>query len=122
MIQDDPIAMKSIRELRFMAEVFGRQLGRLGELQNLWKNPPKHLEALMNRHKHDLADLMATLLTRQKEWQLLEAHCLDTIDTTISELKHVSGPKSKFWEVCAGRWHLWGSLMRAVRTNRTELE
>jgi hypothetical protein len=122
MIQDDPIAMKSIRELRFMATIFARQYGRLRELQDLWRNPPKHLEALMDRHKHDLASLMTTLLMGQKEWQLLEAHCLDTIDTTLSELKHVSGSKSKFWEVCAWRWDLWGSLMMAVPKNRPESE
>ena len=115
-IQDDPIAVKDIRDLRFMAEIFRRQ-DRCAELFSLWDNPPTSLKKLMKTHRDDLISLKTRLLKQQNDWLLLENHCYDSIEEVISQLNLVQDSKS-LWELCAWRWDLWSALLQATEAIR----
>ncbi|CAO2648943.1 Nn.00g098920.m01.CDS01 [Neocucurbitaria sp. VM-36] len=113
---DDPIVVKDIRDLRFMAEIFRRQ-DRCAELFSLWDDPPSSLKKLMRTHRDDLISLKTRLLRQQNDWLLLENHCYDSIEEVISQLNLVQDSKS-LWELCAWRWDLWNGLLQATRAIR----
>ncbi|KAH8731426.1 hypothetical protein GQ44DRAFT_735904 [Phaeosphaeriaceae sp. PMI808] len=114
---DDLIAVKNIRDLRFMADIFNRQ-NRCHELIDLWENPPESVKDILHRHRQDLSSLITRLLRERKDWFRLERHCLNTIDETLSNLSVVTHSKSRFWELCAWRWDLWTALLDAVHAIR----
>ncbi|KAJ4370649.1 hypothetical protein N0V83_005170 [Neocucurbitaria cava] len=113
---DDPIAVKDIRDLRFMAEIFRRQ-GQHAELFSLWDNPPISLKKLLRTHRDDLMSLKTRILREQEDWPLLEAHCYASIEEVISLLNLAQDSKS-LWELCAWRWDLWNGLMEATAAIR----
>ncbi|KAH4609099.1 hypothetical protein HBH82_069530 [Parastagonospora nodorum] len=113
---EDAIAVNTIRELRFMGETLGGQ-GFLKELQEAWSNPSPAQKVLFDRHRSDITALMTKLLQEHKEWKQLEKHCVEAIDEIRLNL-HAS--KSKFWELCAWRWDLWGAMVNAVYATRSE--
>ncbi|KAF2854675.1 hypothetical protein T440DRAFT_551750 [Plenodomus tracheiphilus IPT5] len=111
---DDPIAIKDIRDLRFMAEIYARQ-GHCSELIELWKAPPQSLVGIMRTYHDELMDLIARLLKRGNYWELLEAHCLEVIGEVSARLKD-TGDTKEFQDFCASRGHIWSSLLKATRT------
>jgi len=119
--QDDPIALKDIRDLRFMARIYIRQQ-RCEELCRLWDAPPKSLEGLFRRHHDDLVDIRIRGLREAGPWQLLENHCIATIEETRSKLDVANNDKPEPWELCARRWHVWEALLHAVTHCRSEEE
>ncbi|KAF1845780.1 uncharacterized protein K460DRAFT_338347 [Cucurbitaria berberidis CBS 394.84] len=113
---DDPIAVKDIRDLRFMADIF-RWQDRCAELFALWDNPPARLRSLMKTHRDDLISLKTRFLLQQEDWLLLESHCYNSIEEVISQLNLGQDSKS-LWELCAWRWDLWGALLQATKAIR----
>jgi hypothetical protein len=93
-----------------MAKIFARQQ-RCQELHDLWDDPPKTLEPLLDRHRQDIQSMM-----------ILEQHCVGMIEDTLSNAHLVGGPKSKFWELCAWRWDLWSGLLAATHAMYPEQE
>ncbi|KAF1836577.1 hypothetical protein BDW02DRAFT_566843 [Decorospora gaudefroyi] len=114
---DDLIAIKDIRGLRFMAEVFARQ-DKCNELMELWRNPPAGLQGLMKTHRDDLMSLKTNILKRQGNWLLLEAHCRACIDEMISQMALDQESKC-LSEFCAWRNNMWTCLLEAVRVNHS---
>jgi hypothetical protein len=104
-----------------MAKIFARQQ-RCQELHDLWDDPPKTLEPLLDRHRQDIQSMMIQHLWEQKAWPLLEQHCVGMIEDTLSNAHLVGGPKSKFWELCAWRWDLWSGLLAATHAMYPEQE
>lgn len=110
--QDDPIAVKDIRDLRFMAQIYARQ-SQFKELFALWDNPPSRLEALLRTHKDDVVQMKTLMLRNAFAWELLEDHCIATINNIVS-LNTAEKSKS-VWELCAWRWDLWKGLILAIQ-------
>ncbi|KAF2033776.1 hypothetical protein EK21DRAFT_57934 [Setomelanomma holmii] len=121
--QNDPIAVKDIRDFRFLAEIFKRQ-NRVRELQQLWSEPPnKALEQIvLHQHRDDLNSVMTNVLRELEDWPVLEQHCERIISATLSDLKIASNEQSKFWELCAWRWDVWDGLIKAVAKNHSPHE
>ena len=103
-----------------MADIFGRQ-GQCGELFALWDNPPAALEGLIKKHREDLLSIKTRLLRQHGNWELLEKHCLECIQETISQLSLMKDSKP-LWELCAWRWDLWNALMEAITNLRPRPE
>ncbi|KAL6706881.1 hypothetical protein ACN47E_005024 [Coniothyrium glycines] len=121
---DDSIAIKDIRDLRFMADVYAKQ-DRCNELFALWDNPPNHLEQLMRTHRDDISSLKTRLLRQQEDWPLLEQHCLSVINETIVGLE-ITGTSDRnptsIWQLCAWNYDVWDSLMAALKNQYSEQE
>ncbi|KAF1943638.1 hypothetical protein EJ02DRAFT_399997 [Clathrospora elynae] len=117
---DDPIAVKDIRDLRFMCEIFARQ-HKCNELWELLAYPPTTLRVLMRTHKDDLISLKTRLLLQQQDWLLLEKHCSDSLKETLMDLNVAQGSK-RLWELCAWRNDIWQGLLQAIRFNRSHSE
>ncbi|KAH9878562.1 hypothetical protein IAQ61_001834 [Plenodomus lingam] len=109
---DDPIAVKDIRDLRFMAEIYARQ-GQCSELMDLWKTAPQSLVTVMKTYHDELMNLLARLLRKEGNWELLEAHCLGVIESVISHMRETKETK-RFEELSAARWFIWDSLLHAI--------
>lgn len=112
------MAIKDIRDLRFMAEIYARQ-NCCNELWDLWDNPPVHLQELMAKHKDDLTSLKTRFLRQQKDWPALKQHCYKVLDDTISKRDSAEDSKS-LWELSAWNYYVWESLM--VAHTQTGLE
>ncbi|KAH9860569.1 hypothetical protein J1614_011900 [Plenodomus biglobosus] len=109
---DDPIAVKDIRDLRFMAEIYARQ-GQCSELLELWTAAPPSLSAVMRTYHDELMNLLARLLKREGNWKVLENHCLEVIDAAFAQVRETKDIK-RFHELCAVRWDIWDGLLRAI--------
>ncbi|KAF2134224.1 hypothetical protein P153DRAFT_307215 [Dothidotthia symphoricarpi CBS 119687] len=107
---DEAIAIKDIRDLRFMAEIFKRQ-GRCTELFALWGNPPDGLKEVMSKHHNDLMSLKTRILSEEEKWDLLKDHCIAYIEQSMSQVDNES---ERTWELCARNWDVWKGLMDAV--------
>ncbi|KAH7401816.1 tRNA synthetases class I (M)-domain-containing protein [Phaeosphaeria sp. MPI-PUGE-AT-0046c] len=110
----DQIAVSNVRDLRFMASIFGRQR-RSTELHDLWGNPPERLQPVFDRHRQDLLMVEIKLLREGSEWGLLEDRCTSTIAETVENLRLVGGSKTGFWELSAWRWEIWDALLASMR-------
>ncbi|KAH7077321.1 N-acetyltransferase B complex non catalytic subunit-domain-containing protein [Paraphoma chrysanthemicola] len=121
--EGDPIAVKDIRDVRFMAEFFKRQ-DRGNELEKLWNDPPNETlkEIIEHRHKEDLNSVLTKVFRERQTWPLLEQHCQKLITTTMSDMKSATGAQSPLWELCAWRWDVWDGLLKAVANNNPEKE
>ncbi|KAL5121989.1 methionyl-tRNA synthetase [Pleosporales sp. CAS-2024a] len=113
---EEAIAVKDIRDLRFMGQIYGRQY-RSRELRDLWDEPRKDLEIVMDRHRPDILALMEKLYWEQRDWANLELHCQGAIDEVLSNVQLVGSSKSRFWELCAWRYDLWSGLLAALKEN-----
>ncbi|KAH7391804.1 N-acetyltransferase B complex non catalytic subunit-domain-containing protein [Pyrenochaeta sp. MPI-SDFR-AT-0127] len=113
---EESIAVKDIRDLRFMADIYRRQ-DRCAELFALWDNPPLALQGLMKTYRDELLNMKTRMLRQQEDWPALESHCLSCIEDTISQLNLAQDSKS-LWELCAWRWDLWGALLVATEAIR----
>lgn len=116
--QDEAVAVRDIRDLRFMAEMFKRQ-GRLIELFELWDNPPPALKEVMSKHQSDLMSLKTRVLAEESKWDLLKDHCVACIEQAASQAEN---EPQRMWELCAWDWDVWKGLMDAVRQTGTTFE
>jgi hypothetical protein len=119
MLQDDPVAVKTITDLRFMAKIFARQR-RVNELHDLWVEPSKTVKVVIERHQNDVQSMMVQHLWEQNDWPLLEKHCVGIIEDTLDKVYHAGGSNSRFWELCAWRWDIWAGLLAAVNAQYPE--
>jgi len=103
-----------------MAAMYARQ-DQCKELFELWDNPPVALKGVMHTYRDELLNLKTRLLRDQKDWPLLEQHCLFVIDDTISKLNLAQDSKC-LWELCAYRWDIWDSLLAATKALYTGQE
>ncbi|KAI8935899.1 hypothetical protein NX059_007411 [Plenodomus lindquistii] len=110
---DDPIAVKDIRDLRFMAEIYARQ-GQVRELIDLWKTAPEPLVVVMGKYRDELKNLTARLLLHEGNWELLETYCLGVIEAAVKDTKD-SGAITPFGELCASRWDIWQNYLTAIK-------
>ena len=99
-----------------MADIYGRQ-GQCAELFELWDKPPASLKGLMKKHGEDILGIKTRLLRQQENWELLEQHCLASINETLSYLNLAQDSKC-LWELCAWRRDVWDALMDAIANTR----
>ena len=120
--KNDPIAVKDIRDLRFMGRIYRMQCSTKA-LRVTWDKPPQHLQsAILHRHRDDLRAMIMTSLHDEGQWQELEAHCRQTITETISQMRLVDDPSSGLEELHARRWELWSYLIASLQENHSVQE
>ncbi|KAF2630728.1 hypothetical protein BU25DRAFT_446337 [Macroventuria anomochaeta] len=108
--ESDPISVKDIRDLRFMAKIYARQ-GKCAELLKLWKAPPAHLQPVVEKHALDISLLTVDMLASAQQHELLENHILDLIENAItSRSKDDSEPLR---QLCSARANIWTYLLDA---------
>lgn len=103
-----------------MAKIYARQ-GRLPELFQMWKSPPAHLTAIMEKHQVDVSILKVESLTQAKQWSLLEEHTLDLIEDAIA-LSSKNGDSEPLRQLCASRWDVWKALIEATSESHPKEE
>lgn len=103
-----------------MASIFGRQK-RSRELEDIWLEPPKHIQSILHRHRPDILMLMIKLMRDNNELELLEEQCFAAIGETRENISLVGSHQSNFWELCAWRWDLWDALLHAVSARPTQV-
>ncbi|KAF3034462.1 hypothetical protein E8E11_003903 [Didymella keratinophila] len=109
--ESDPISVKDIRDLRFMAKIYARQ-GKFTQLLELWKAPPAHLAPILEKHALDISLLTVDILSSAQQYELLEKHILDLIEDALIAL---SNDDSKLLQqLCAARVNVWSYLIDAT--------
>jgi N-terminal acetyltransferase B complex non-catalytic subunit len=98
-----------------MAKIYARQ-NRLPELFQMWKSPPAHLTAIMEKHPVDISILKVELLTQAKQWSLLEEHASELIEDALA-LANKEGNSEPLRQLCASRWDVWKSLIEATSSS-----
>jgi hypothetical protein len=89
-------------------------------LRDLWNEPSDNVKVVLDRHRQDVQSMMIQHFWEQKNWPLLEEHCVGVIEEIVSDVHLVGGSKSRFWELCAWRWDLWSGLLAAVNAQYPE--
>ncbi|KAH6612687.1 tRNA synthetases class I (M)-domain-containing protein [Boeremia exigua] len=110
--ESDPISVKDIRDLRFMAKMFARQ-GKCAELLELWQSPPAHLVPIMEKHALDISLLTVDILASAQQYKLLEKHILDLIESATSAMSE--GNSVPLRQLCSSRANIWTHLIDASR-------
>ncbi|KAF3038778.1 methionyl-tRNA synthetase [Didymella heteroderae] len=109
--ENDPISIKDIRDLRFMAKIYARQ-GKFTQLLELWKAPPAHLAPIMEKHALDISLLTVDILSSAQQYELLEKHILDLVEDATTAL---SNDDSKpLQHLCSARVNVWSYLIDAT--------
>jgi N-terminal acetyltransferase B complex non-catalytic subunit len=120
----DPIAVRDIRDLRFMANICANET-RVKALRAAWAEPPEHLQdVILRRHRDDLRTIIERSLRRTKLWPELEAHCRETITEKVTHLERAgtSKLKSELRELCAWNGEVWDNLVTALEHSRSGTE
>ncbi|KAJ8107724.1 hypothetical protein OPT61_g8672 [Boeremia exigua] len=110
--ESDPIAVKDIRDLRFMTKIYARQ-GKCAELLELWQTPSAHLQPIMEKHALDISLLTVDILASAKQYSLLEKHILDLIDNVTSAMSE--GNSEPLRQLCSARINIWTHLIEASK-------
>ncbi|KAJ4984456.1 methionyl-tRNA synthetase [Stagonosporopsis vannaccii] len=110
--ESDPICVKDIRDLRFMAKIYARQ-GKHAELLELWQAPPAHLQPIMEKHALDISLLTVDILANAQNYKLLEKHVLGLIETAISAADE--GNYDPLRQLCSARVNIWTCLIDASK-------
>ena len=103
-----------------MAKIYARQ-DRLPEIFQMWKSPPAHLTAIMEKHQVDVSILKVELLTQAKQWSLLEEHTLELIEEALA-LSTSNGDSEPLRQLCASRWDVWKGLIEAMSSSHPKEE
>lgn len=109
--QDETLRIRDMRDLRFMAEIYGRQ-GRSADLLKLWEQPPPALQEIMGKFSTDLTNLKVEIASRCQDWKVLEDVCLKTIDRCL-ELVETSHSSQALVDLCSQTWSVWNGLLQA---------
>ncbi|KAF1929644.1 uncharacterized protein M421DRAFT_125836 [Didymella exigua CBS 183.55] len=108
--ESDPISVKDIRDLRFMAKIYARQ-GKCAQLLELWNAPPAHLQPIMEKHALDISLLTVDILSSAQQYELLEKHILDLVEDATTALSE-DDPKP-LQQLCSARVNIWSYLIDA---------
>ncbi|XPT02151.1 hypothetical protein M3J09_011273 [Ascochyta lentis] len=108
--ESDPISVKDIRDLRFMAKIYARQ-GKWAELMELWKAPPAHLQPIMKKHALDISLLTVDVLANTQQHEQLEKHILALIEDAIAAME--KDDLEPLRQLCSARVNVWTYLIDA---------
>jgi N-terminal acetyltransferase B complex non-catalytic subunit len=117
--QTDPISVKDIRDLRFMAKIYARQ-GKCAELLRLWEAPPAHLQPIMEKHALDISLLTVDLLADAQQYELLEKHILGLLEDAITAVGKDNTEPLR--QLCSARANIWTYLIDASAKLRSSEE
>lgn len=99
--------MSDMRDLRFMAEIYTRQ-NRLGELAELWKNPPQALKRVWEDDRVGLNIILVNAAQKAQWWVLLSAISEDFIRVELEM------PSAKMKQICSVAFSIWNGFMKAT--------
>jgi hypothetical protein len=113
--QDDSVKVNTMRDLRFMAQIFRLQK-RYAELNTLWAKPPA---ALADKLEQNVVEVELLLLDSNRDDGLWN----DTYDAAImcltAAVEKADGPNSQY-SILVKSWKLWRILLEAEQLRKVE--
>jgi N-terminal acetyltransferase B complex non-catalytic subunit len=93
-----------------MAKIYARQ-NKCAELLELWKAPPAHLQAIMEKHALDISLITVDILATTEQFELLEKHILELIEDATTAMSNDNSEPLR--QLCSSRVNIWTYLIDA---------
>jgi N-terminal acetyltransferase B complex non-catalytic subunit len=106
-LPDQTVRVSDMRDLRFMASIYSRQR-RVGDLFELWQNPPANLRKVFEDHELDILILKADVAQACGEWGLLSELCGNVITRELE-------PTGSIARISSVAWTIWSGFVKAIQ-------